>query len=268
MTTLPQGKDLDAVALRAQAGDKDALDVLLRGLERLLFSRAVVPAAKAFGLWHRQEDLVQMAATAAMHWLPRWDRSIAAVTTYLGTAARWELLRRGKKLAVIVHAPDYARELLLKVPAIRAKKDRGEALTEIEQSILAREHQLRAALRPTASIHPHDGDEGSTEFILGRDDVARETSDDRAEIRDLLGILPARERFVVERMYGFHDGNEWTLEEVAAVMKKERARAPGVRTVGNGLSRERVRQIEAKALSRMRQHLREAEHPKPLAEPA
>ena len=252
MTALPQGAALDPIALRAQAGDPEATALLLRGLERLLWKKAVVPAARFHGLWHRTEDLAQMAKIAVMRWLPDWDGSRRA-TTYLVAAAFWELHRRGDRLKRTVHVPVYAIEQHRQLPRIAAKRERGEALTKDEQRIIERAPYVVAALKAPASIHPHDGNEGGAAFLLGCEDKPREPPDD---IRDLLGLLSARERFVVERRYGLFAGREWTLEEVAAAMPREaQARGGGVRTVGQGLSRERVRQIEARALVKMRRHL-------------
>jgi RNA polymerase primary sigma factor len=57
------------------------------------------------------------------------------------------------------------------------------------------------------------------------------------ELRDLLASLPARERRIVELRFGLIDGRSRTLEEVGWEF---------------GVTRERVRQIEAKALRKLR----------------
>ncbi len=59
----------------------------------------------------------------------------------------------------------------------------------------------------------------------------------RTEMAELLGELDIRERRVLELRYGFQDGRERTLEEVGRVF---------------GVTRERVRQIEAQALVHLR----------------
>jgi len=63
----------------------------------------------------------------------------------------------------------------------------------------------------------------------------------REQIQNVLGQLSARERMVLERRYGLVDGQSRTLEEVGREM---------------GVTRERVRQIEAKALRKLRHPLR------------
>jgi len=60
----------------------------------------------------------------------------------------------------------------------------------------------------------------------------------REEMEDLLDQLDQRERRVLELRYGFQDGRERTLEEVGRVF---------------GVTRERIRQIEAQALIRLRE---------------
>ncbi len=70
----------------------------------------------------------------------------------------------------------------------------------------------------------------------------------RFQIERLLSALTRRERWVIELRFGLQDGHPRTLEEVGRQ---------------SGLSRERIRQIESKALAKLRsfrdsQHLRDA----------
>ncbi len=59
----------------------------------------------------------------------------------------------------------------------------------------------------------------------------------REKIREVLGALPPREAHVLRLRFGLEDGNVYTLEEVGQKF---------------GLTRERIRQIEGKALRRLR----------------
>jgi RNA polymerase primary sigma factor len=59
----------------------------------------------------------------------------------------------------------------------------------------------------------------------------------REAIREILQNLPPREVRILELRYGLVDGETYTLEEVGKKL---------------GVTRERVRQIEAQALSRLR----------------
>ena len=56
-------------------------------------------------------------------------------------------------------------------------------------------------------------------------------------IHEILAALPEREREVIRLRFGFEDGREYTLEEVGTRFN---------------VTRERIRQIEAKAIRRLR----------------
>ena len=56
-------------------------------------------------------------------------------------------------------------------------------------------------------------------------------------LNEILGTLTERQRKVLELRFGINDGKERTLEEVGQVF---------------GVTRERIRQIEAKALRKLR----------------
>lgn len=75
----------------------------------------------------------------------------------------------------------------------------------------------------------------------GHDPVARDAqSYSRAKIRDALRFLDKRSKEIITMRWGLDDGVDRTLEEVGEVL---------------GITRERVRQIEAKAITRMRERL-------------
>ena len=57
------------------------------------------------------------------------------------------------------------------------------------------------------------------------------------DMRELLADLTARERKVIELRYGFLDGKSYSLGDISRTL---------------ALSRERVRQIESKALQKLR----------------
>ena len=59
----------------------------------------------------------------------------------------------------------------------------------------------------------------------------------RDQLTDILSGLPPREVRILQMRYGLVDGETYTLEEVGKKL---------------GVTRERVRQIEAQALSRLR----------------
>jgi RNA polymerase primary sigma factor len=59
----------------------------------------------------------------------------------------------------------------------------------------------------------------------------------KIDLSSVLNTLPAREQKVIKLRYGLYDGYSHTLEETGQIF---------------GITRERIRQIEAKALRRLR----------------
>jgi RNA polymerase primary sigma factor len=62
----------------------------------------------------------------------------------------------------------------------------------------------------------------------------------RQAVRDIVTQLPERERRVVELRFGLADGETWALEAIGKEL---------------GLTRERVRQLEASALAKLQRGL-------------
>ena len=91
------------------------------------------------------------------------------------------------------------------------------------------------ALGDTLDVESGNKDESAGQLYLSED------------VEGILGTLTYREREVLRLRYGIADGNCKTLEEVGVVFR---------------VTRERIRQIEAKALRKLRQPQRA----KPLAE--
>ncbi|MEX1064185.1 MAG: sigma-70 family RNA polymerase sigma factor [Candidatus Paceibacterota bacterium] len=90
-----------------------------------------------------------------------------------------------------------------------------------------------------------DDDEGSllSDFVADEDTVSPETLAGRRILKDhlneIINDLSQREQKILEMRFGLKDGVTHTLEEVGKVF---------------GVTRERIRQIEAKALDKIRQH--------------
>ena len=103
---------------------------------------------------------------------------------------------------------------------------------------------LRIAMDPMSLETPVGNQDDSTELgdflpdesILEPGDAASKELL-REQIRDVLGFLTDREREVLEMRFGLNDGKDHTLEEVGRSF---------------GVTRERIRQIEAKALRKLR----------------
>ena len=110
--------------------------------------------------------------------------------------------------------------------------------------------EIQKISQEPASLHQQVGDEGDSQlgdFVEDRDaaspvdEVAEIVQ--REEIVVVLGLLTHRERSVLRLRFGLEDGRPHTLEEVGRTF---------------GVTRERIRQIEAKTLAKLKAY-REAQ---------
>ncbi|MGN0930124.1 MAG: RNA polymerase sigma factor RpoD/SigA [Thermoguttaceae bacterium] len=99
------------------------------------------------------------------------------------------------------------------------------------------------AATPTSSLVQafNEGDDGNLVDVLPDVKAQRpERMADKAQLREtfakVLKTLAPRERHIIELRFGFANGYEYTLEEIGRIMK---------------ITRERVRQIEAKAMDKL-----------------
>ncbi len=94
-----------------------------------------------------------------------------------------------------------------------------------------------------APVGDEDGDSLLADFVADEEVASPETTAGRRILRDhlneIINDLSQREQKILEMRFGLADGVTHTLEEVGKVF---------------GVTRERIRQIEAKALDKIRQH--------------
>jgi RNA polymerase primary sigma factor len=106
------------------------------------------------------------------------------------------------------------------------------------------EELMRVAQRPLSLELPADDDEDHELGDYTADTVLPAPAESVTEkimqehLRDVLNSLPPREVRILQLRYGLQDGRSHTLGEVGKKL---------------GVTRERVRQIEAQALRRLRQ---------------
>ena len=135
------------------------------------------------------------------------------------------------------------------VDAIRRSMDTDEPLDPVlnrkyRQSVSKIRDILRISMDPMSLETPVGNNEEATEFgdfipdesvVEPVDAASKELL--REQIRSVLSFLSDREREVLEMRFGLNDGKDHTLEEVGKSF---------------GVTRERIRQIEAKALRKLR----------------
>ncbi len=176
-----------------------------------------------------------------------------------GTYATW-WIRQGITRALADHArtirvPCHQVGTLAAVERVRGElsiaQGREPTVEEIAAvlGVTAEETQsLRAVARHPVSLHEPlggDGERALEDFLDDPDATNPGQAVDqhllRERITEVLRSLTPREREVIEMRFGLRDGQPRTLEEVARTY---------------GITRERIRQIEARGLLKLRQPLR------------
>jgi RNA polymerase primary sigma factor len=118
-----------------------------------------------------------------------------------------------------------------------------ELAEELEVSPKKVEYMMKVAKRPLSLELPTDEEGDSTLGDFIEDDEAPPPDDSatynllKEHLISVLDDLPPREVRILQLRYGLLDGKSYTLEVVGRKM---------------GVTRERVRQIEAQAISRLR----------------
>lgn len=219
--TQPEGEPIP----RRQLGraEREALVV-----ENLLLAKWV--AGRYVGRGLDREDLDQAAMLGLMRAAEKFDPGRGAkFTTYAAWWCRQSVMRAIERESKVIRLPAHVVQALNRRARARARGERLPPPSECEL----------AALRALRVTWP-DEDEDRPLEIAGEDDEAGDMllRVERLEaVREAVRSLPERLRTIIERRFGIG-------------CEPENLREIGVRL---GLSRERVRQLEADALTMLQE---------------
>ncbi len=168
-------------------------------------------------------------------------------TWWIRQAVTRAIADQGRTIRVPVHMGDQINKLIRVSHSLTQELGREpnpeELAIAMQVPVKKAEQMIQVARRPISLETPTDEDEDSVlgDFIMDEDSIApidAVTSNMlREQISEILNSLPPREVRILQLRYGLVDGQSYTLEEVGKKL---------------GVTRERVRQIEAQALSRLR----------------
>ncbi|RIK85781.1 MAG: hypothetical protein DCC69_09430 [Hyphomicrobiales bacterium] len=197
-------------------------------------------------------DLIQEGNLGLMHAVEKFDhRRGVKLSTYAVWWIRQAIVRaiadKGRMIRVPVHMAETAGKVMRERRILEQRDGRApDAQAIAGRTGLSPQHVARAlslVQEPTSLDLPvgEDGDATLGDLIEARDAVdpheAAEAGALRQAIAQALHDLSARERRVLEMRFGLGGSCEHTLEEVGREF---------------GVTRERIRQIEARALGKLR----------------
>jgi len=168
-------------------------------------------------------------------------------TWWIRQAVTRAIADQGRTIRVPVHMGDQINKLLRVQHQLTQKLGRKPTVEELAEDLEVPpkkvENMIQVARRPLSLELPTDDEEDSMLGDFIEDDEAPPPDDTatynllKEHLVTVLDSLPPREVRILQLRYGLLDGQSYTLEEVGRKM---------------GVTRERVRQIEAQALSRLR----------------